>query len=188
MTSERFERALALGRVHFQRREWSIARDVWEAGAAPEGGLEGRLLRALAWWADGIVQHHKGHGDASRALVLKALAELEALEGVEEGAGAALAQVDVEGLHDAVVRSLEGAGAPWSAKHHTWPAEADDQDGVDLEHRARCPYCNEPVVLVVAAEDSTSSRYVEDCPVCCRPWDVTVRGGEVTLGRDDGAS
>jgi hypothetical protein len=36
----------------------------------------------------------------------------------------------------------------------------------------RCPYCREKVVLYVDPE--TDGTYVEDCEVCCRPWQVTV--------------
>lgn len=44
----------------------------------------------------------------------------------------------------------------------------------------QCPYCGEPIELLV--EDSIDRQnYVEDCPVCCRPIEVTV-----TL--EDGAS
>jgi hypothetical protein len=35
-----------------------------------------------------------------------------------------------------------------------------------------CPYCFEQVELVVDPE--TEGTYVEDCEVCCRPWQVTV--------------
>ena len=35
-----------------------------------------------------------------------------------------------------------------------------------------CPYCGEPVE--VAVEDTGWSRqsFVQDCPVCCQPWQV----------------
>ncbi|MGN6192119.1 MAG: CPXCG motif-containing cysteine-rich protein [Rhodanobacteraceae bacterium] len=36
-----------------------------------------------------------------------------------------------------------------------------------------CPYCGEPIELVV--DDSAGdASYVEDCPVCCRPMQVEV--------------
>jgi hypothetical protein len=36
-----------------------------------------------------------------------------------------------------------------------------------------CPYCGEPIELVV--DDSAGdAAYVEDCPVCCRPMQVDV--------------
>lgn len=44
-----------------------------------------------------------------------------------------------------------------------------------------CPYCGERVELMIDAADELQ-RYVEDCPVCCRPMEVSVAlgaGGEV---------
>jgi hypothetical protein len=36
-----------------------------------------------------------------------------------------------------------------------------------------CPYCGEPIeILVDASEDS--QRYIEDCQVCCRPIEIAV--------------
>jgi hypothetical protein len=45
-----------------------------------------------------------------------------------------------------------------------------------------CPYCGEPVELVVDAS-AGSAGYVEDCPVCCRPMqvDVEVDGAAVSV-------
>jgi hypothetical protein len=37
-----------------------------------------------------------------------------------------------------------------------------------------CPYCGEVVDLYVDEGGGGRQSYVEDCPVCCRPWDVTV--------------
>lgn len=37
-----------------------------------------------------------------------------------------------------------------------------------------CPYCGEPVEILIDAGGGDLQRYVEDCPVCCRPWDVDV--------------
>ena len=36
-----------------------------------------------------------------------------------------------------------------------------------------CPYCGEPVELLVEPADDPQA-YVEDCTVCCRPWQVHV--------------
>ena len=38
-----------------------------------------------------------------------------------------------------------------------------------------CPYCGEPAELAVDEAGGRVQHYVEDCPVCCRPWEVTVR-------------
>jgi len=37
-----------------------------------------------------------------------------------------------------------------------------------------CPYCGEPVELYVDEGGGRHQVYVEDCPVCCRPWQVEV--------------
>jgi hypothetical protein len=39
-----------------------------------------------------------------------------------------------------------------------------------------CPYCGEDVELAVDEGGGTEQSYVEDCPVCCRPWQVSVTG------------
>ncbi len=44
-----------------------------------------------------------------------------------------------------------------------------------------CPYCFERTDLVV--DPDTEGSYVEDCEVCCRPWQITVvrAGGELEV-------
>jgi hypothetical protein len=37
-----------------------------------------------------------------------------------------------------------------------------------------CPYCAEPVELLVDPDGGSRQSYIEDCPVCCRPWQVEV--------------
>jgi hypothetical protein len=44
-----------------------------------------------------------------------------------------------------------------------------------------CPYCGESVDLDIDEGGGSRQSYVEDCPVCCQPWQVTVtqdRNGE----------
>jgi len=61
-----------------------------------------------------------------------------------------------------------------------------------------CPYCGEPVQLVIdsgcstEAEDTEEQNYIEDCQVCCRPMQVSVRfslhgadGGVEVVLRDE---
>lgn len=38
-----------------------------------------------------------------------------------------------------------------------------------------CPYCGEDVQLDVDEGGGTRQRYVQDCPVCCQPWEVEVQ-------------
>jgi len=37
-----------------------------------------------------------------------------------------------------------------------------------------CPYCGEEVDVVIDEGGGSAQSYVEDCPVCCRPWQVEV--------------
>ncbi len=52
-----------------------------------------------------------------------------------------------------------------------------------------CPYCGEEVEVDVDPVGASSETYIEDCPVCCRPWTVSVSreedGVSVHLGRED---
>ena len=41
-----------------------------------------------------------------------------------------------------------------------------------------CPWCLERVELFV--DPDTRGRLVEDCEICCRPWDVRVERDELT--------
>lgn len=43
-------------------------------------------------------------------------------------------------------------------------------DPIPLE----CPYCGEPVELDVDESGGARQHYVEDCRVCCQPWQVEV--------------
>ncbi len=45
----------------------------------------------------------------------------------------------------------------------------------------RCPYCREKVALYV--DPDTSGTFIEDCEVCCRPWQVTAtrEGGRLRV-------
>ncbi|QNP41501.1 CPXCG motif-containing cysteine-rich protein [Lysobacter solisilvae (ex Woo and Kim 2020)] len=54
-----------------------------------------------------------------------------------------------------------------------------------------CPYCGERVELMID-EASDLQRYIEDCPVCCRPMEIAIAfdaGGEVLVSamRDNDA-
>lgn len=61
-------------------------------------------------------------------------------------------------------------------------------DGVaDTAAEVWCPYCGEPSEIVVDPGGGNLQQYVEDCPVCCRPWQVTVHfaaDGTVTVACD----
>ncbi len=37
-----------------------------------------------------------------------------------------------------------------------------------------CPHCGEQVEITLDAGGGAIQEYVEDCEVCCRPWQLTV--------------
>lgn len=41
------------------------------------------------------------------------------------------------------------------------------------EESVRCPFCGEPITILVDASAGAQS-YIEDCQVCCRPMQVAV--------------
>lgn len=57
--------------------------------------------------------------------------------------------------------------------------ELDDDfptgDGTaDTSAEVSCPYCGEACEIALDPGSGASQAYVEDCPVCCRPWQVSV--------------
>ncbi len=48
----------------------------------------------------------------------------------------------------------------------------------DLEAAVECPYCGESVEIRLDPGSGSSQEYVEDCEVCCQPWQVTVHYDE----------
>ena len=54
----------------------------------------------------------------------------------------------------------------------------------EIEGRYPCPSCGEEIVVPVDASAGEEQEYVEDCPVCCAPVQLSVRveaDGEVTV-------
>jgi hypothetical protein len=53
-----------------------------------------------------------------------------------------------------------------------------------------CPYCGESVELDIDESGGSRQAFVQDCPVCCRPWQVKVfqnrdGGWQATLRTSD---
>ena len=44
----------------------------------------------------------------------------------------------------------------------------------DLTGAVICPYCGEESEIALDPGSGAHQSYVEDCPVCCRPWGVRV--------------
>ncbi len=66
--------------------------------------------------------------------------------------------------------------------------EWDEEEFEVAEEQATvvCPYCGESVTIALDHGGGAVQEYVEDCQVCCRPWNVHIRfhpdgGAEVYL-------
>ena len=58
----------------------------------------------------------------------------------------------------------------------------NDDDGSDANDSVDdsaatviCPYCGQAVMILLDTGGGTTQDYVEDCEVCCNPWQVHVR-------------
>jgi len=56
----------------------------------------------------------------------------------------------------------------------------------DAEASVVCPHCGEVNAIALDPGGGASQDYVEDCPVCCRPWRVRLAydaagGADVSL-------
>ncbi len=66
---------------------------------------------------------------------------------------------------------------------HLHGDDLDDEfplgDGTaDLDAVVDCPYCGESIEITLDPGSGTQQDYVEDCEVCCQPWQVSVRYDE----------
>ncbi len=53
--------------------------------------------------------------------------------------------------------------------------EVEDQDeAADGVAEVVCPYCGESQELTLDPGGGPDQEYVQDCEVCCRPWNVHV--------------
>lgn len=65
-------------------------------------------------------------------------------------------------------------------------SEMDDEGGAETTFAVSCPYCGEPGEVYL--EPDVLGTLVQDCEVCCNPWQVRVgydqgeRYVEVTKG------
>jgi uncharacterized protein len=163
-------------------RYWD-AHEAWEIPWRAAIGSEKALLQALILWAAALHQHRRGVLRGARTLLSRALKKLE---GLTRGAFG----LELEPLRDALIdcwTQLE-RGSVIEVIRLDSLREEPRSEGLELDHRATCPYCGEPVLVSIEAELSSGTHYVEDCPVCCRPWEVRVHGGDkvtVELGRQD---
>jgi hypothetical protein len=56
--------------------------------------------------------------------------------------------------------------------------DTEDADRWDVEAEVDCPCCGETVTLGLDPGGGSVQSYVEDCQVCCQPWQVHVHYDE----------
>lgn len=171
-----FAIALMPGRAHLEAGRYSEAHQSFEATCRATQGAHRSFAKALVWWTEALAHHQRGNLADAEAVLAKAWKTVTAKE-TELNSGLANALLETW--------SAVRQGAPPCA---VWPLAAQSEvSEMTLEARASCPSCGEPVLVAVAPEDAADSSYVEDCPVCCRPWRVDVHasdgGLEVRLER-----
>ncbi|HVT41078.1 MAG TPA: CPXCG motif-containing cysteine-rich protein [Gemmatimonadaceae bacterium] len=44
----------------------------------------------------------------------------------------------------------------------------------ETEATVNCPYCAEEIEIAIDPGGGEAQQYVQDCEVCCQPWQVTV--------------
>ena len=53
--------------------------------------------------------------------------------------------------------------------------EFPEGDGTaDTEATVKCPHCGETVEITLDPGSGEAQQYVEDCEICCQPWQVNV--------------
>lgn len=182
MASPTFNASLASGRTLFEAGRFHAAHEAWESGWRRTRGDERQVLQVLVLWSAALHHHQHGKELGASRLLTRALQRMGELDGTMGG-------LDLEELREGLVTSLERARTPWADDAKSaWPPSFTASLDAQLDHRQACPWCGEPVMVSVTLEDTGGSEYVEDCPVCCRPWSVHVStdGTEtsVTLSRE----
>ncbi len=154
------------GLASFLTGDFRAAHEAWEAGWRASHGPERELLHALAQLSAAFHQWHRGKATGASTLFGRARRHLGALPSTLLGVEVAELELQLGSWEEAAARGepppatprLVGFGASKAL-----PAAS---------HRAQCPYCGERVQVQAEPYGAAEESYVEDCPVCCRPWTV----------------
>lgn len=178
------DRALSAGAELLARGQWRQAHEAFEDRWRASTGELRLLCHALAQLGAAMIKWSEDHPEPAATLLGRARGHLEDLPSRVGG-------LDVEQLEAAVLEMQEhlaqGEPAPRTLHLNIGSEEPISADPGSIA--ARCPYCGESVTVQVEATGAEAEQYVEDCPVCCRPWQVRVHrdpdGPSVELLRDD---
>jgi len=176
--------ALAAGAQLLARGQWRAAHEVFENRWRSSTGELRALSHALAQLGAALLKWSEDHPQPADTLLGRARSHLEDLPSRVGG-------LDVEQLESEVQALQEhlALGEPAPGGVQLLPGEGPRTSAEVAALESRCPYCGEQVTVNVEGTGAEAERYVEDCPVCCRPWQVQVHrdagGPTVQLSRDD---
>ena len=163
---------------------WRASHEAFETAWRRSEGHGRDLFQALAQLAAALLKWSEGRLDPAATL-------LGRVRGRLEGLPSRVARVEVDTLESTVLELQERLALREPAPHHVHlPFEGREQAPADrVALGAPCPYCGERVTVHVEPTGMSVEQYVEDCPVCCRPWMVHVErapaGPTVSLARED---
>ncbi len=163
---------------------WREAHEVFEAGWRRSQGALHSVLHALAQLGAAMIKWSEGKPLPATTLFGRARRRLGGLPSRVQA-------LDVEALESMMLGFQEslagGEAAPTGVDLVLEVGEAAKSDAAALA--AQCPYCGERVTVQVEPIGAQAEQYVEDCPVCCRPWTVDVArdesGPSIQLHRED---
>ncbi len=163
---------------------WRAAHEAFETAWHRSDGEPRPLLQALAQLAAALLKWSEGHPEPAATI-------LGRVRGRLEGLPSGVSRVDVETLESMVLGFQESLALREPAPGQVQlplvgqPSAPADRVAVGVP----CPYCGERVTVHVEPTGMSAEQYVEDCPVCCRPWVVEVERGAseptVRLARED---
>ena len=59
------------------------------------------------------------------------------------------------------------------------PQDEETDSEFQTEAEVTCPYCSEVMLITIDPNGGVAQEYVEDCQICCRPWNVQVNYDEM---------
>jgi predicted metal-dependent hydrolase len=163
---------------------WRASHEAFETAWRRSEGDGRNLFQALAQLAAALLKWDEGRLEPAATLLGRVRSRLEGLP-------SRVCQVEVDTLESTVLGLQESLALREPAPERVHLALESEADGpVDrVGLGAPCPYCGERVTVHVEPTGMSTERYVEDCPVCCRPWMVQVEraatGPAVSLARED---
>jgi hypothetical protein len=73
------------------------------------------------------------------------------------------------------MRDVNGNGNSGDSEHGLDEGFPLGDGTADLDAVVVCPYCGESIEITLDPGSGAEQDYVEDCEVCCQPWQVSVR-------------